>query len=117
VKAFYWNRKGLLEKLHEASDEAMRKFPEIVEVRLFGSLAQGTETGLSDVDIFLLLTESAEKNPIERMKPYYNFFSDKIEVALDMIVAVRDELDQFKNILKGSILLCGGCLRRGGSDE
>jgi predicted nucleotidyltransferase len=110
VKAFYWNREGLLERLHEATDEAMRRFPEISEIRLFGSLAQGTETGLSDVDIFVLLTESAEKNPIERMKPYYSFFSDKIEVALDMIVAVRDEISAFKDILKGSLLLCERCL-------
>ena len=78
VKAFYWDREGLLARLHEVAGEALRKFPEIAEIRLIGSFAQGTETGLSDVDIFILLTESAEKHPIERMKPYYYFFSDKL---------------------------------------
>jgi predicted nucleotidyltransferase len=105
VKAFYWDREGLIERLREAADEALKRFPEIEEIRLFGSLAQGTETGLSDVDIFLLLTESAEKNPLERMKPYYSFFSGRLEVALDMIVAMKDEIQEFKDILKGSLLL------------
>jgi predicted nucleotidyltransferase len=90
VKAIYWDKEALLARLHEVSGEALQQFPEIVEIRLVGSMAQGTETGLSDVDLFLWLSESAEENPLERMKPYYSFFAGRLAVALDMIVAVRE---------------------------
>lgn len=90
VKACYWDLEALLARLREVANEALQQFPEIVEIRLFGSMAQGTETGLSDVDLFLWLSESAEENPLERMKPYYSFFAGRLEVALGMIVAVRE---------------------------
>jgi predicted nucleotidyltransferase len=119
VKAIYWDKEALLARLHEVSGEALQQFPEIVEIRLVGSMAQGTETGLSDVDLFLWLSESAEENPLERMKPYYSFFAGRLAVALDMIVAVR-EPGRFEpgaepsgrglveeEILRGSLLLAG----------
>lgn len=67
------NRDAILEKLKDIAEEASLVFPEIVEARLFGSLAKGEETGLSDADIFIV-TESGEANPVERMKPYFSFF-------------------------------------------
>jgi predicted nucleotidyltransferase len=104
VKAFYLPREGLLARLREVSSEALQQFPELLEVRLFGSLARGEETGLSDVDLFLVVV-SDEKDPLERMKPYYHFFAGKLALALDMIVATREELDNHGEALKGSVII------------
>jgi predicted nucleotidyltransferase len=104
VKAVYLNKKEAMKRLREVSGEALSSFPEIREIRLFGSLAKGEETGLSDADIFIL-TESREKNPIERIRPYFNFFSDRLDIAVDMLAASDDEMESFEELLKGSVVL------------
>lgn len=72
-EAIWLDRNQLLEELKTAAKEAKDAFPEIKEIRLFGSLARNEETGLSDVDIFIV-AETEIKNPIERIKPYFCFF-------------------------------------------
>jgi predicted nucleotidyltransferase len=105
VRAIYLNREEVIKRLKEIADEALKAFPVIKEIRLFGSLAKGEESGLSDVDILILLSESKEKNPLERLKPYFNFFSDRLDIAIDMIVATENEKENYEETLKGSILL------------
>ena len=104
VKAISLNREGVLRRLKEIVEEASRVFPEIVEVRLFGSLAKGEETGLSDADL-LVVTQSGKENPIERMKPYFSFFSDRMDIGVDMIVATEQEAGGIKETLGFSKLL------------
>ncbi len=104
VKAISLNREGVLQRLKEIVEEASRVFPEIVEVRLFGSLARGEETGLSDADLFIV-TKGGEENPVERMKPYFIFFSDRMDIGLDMIVATEQEAGSIKETLGYSKLL------------
>jgi uncharacterized protein len=104
VKAFSLNREGIIQKLKRVAEEASHVFPTIVEVRLFGSLAKGEETGLSDADIFILI-EGEKENPVERMKPYFSFFSDRLDIAIDMIVATKREVDSFDEVLACSKLL------------
>jgi len=104
VKAFWLNKESILCRLREITMESLTAFPEIREVRLFGSFAKGEETGLSDIDIFLLV-DSGEKNPVERMKPYFNFFSERFDLAIDIIVATVDEIENSKELLKESIVL------------
>ncbi len=107
VKAFYFNREVVLNKLKEISKEALNIFPEIIEIRLIGSFAKNEESGLSDIDLFII-TKSEEKNPLERIKPYYMWFAEKIEISLDLIAATKQEPqlnDNFRKMIKGSILL------------
>ncbi len=104
VKAISLNREGVLRRLKEIVQEASRVFPEIVEVRLFGSLARGEETGLSDADL-LIVTEGEIENPIERMKPYFSFFSDRLDIGIDMIVTTKQEVDSVKEAFIYSKLL------------
>jgi predicted nucleotidyltransferase len=104
VKAISLNRESVLRRLKEIVEEASRAFPEIVEVRLFGSLAKGEETGLSDVDL-LIVTERGKENPVERMKPYFSFFSDRMDIGVDMIVATEREAESIKETLGYSELL------------
>ncbi|MDD8032012.1 MAG: nucleotidyltransferase domain-containing protein [Acidobacteriota bacterium] len=93
-----------MKKLKTAAKEAKDTFPEIKESRLFGSLARNQETGLSDVDIFIM-AETEIKNPIERTKPYFYFFSKRLKMSLDLIVARPEELSQYEEMLKGSLPL------------
>lgn len=103
-KAIWLNRKLLLEKLREVSEEARKVFPEIKEIRLIGSLARKEETGLSDVDLFII-SETKETNPLERIKPYFYFFADRINLAIDIIVARPEEISNFIKMLEPSIIL------------
>lgn len=104
VKAFFLDREAVLKRLAEASQEASQIFPEIQEVRLFGSIARAENTGLSDVDLFILI-DKGEDNPLERIKPYFRFFSDKLGLAIDLIVATKTEIWMFQHILNDSLLI------------
>lgn len=104
VKAFYLDRNKLIQELQKAAGEAMLLFPEIQEIRLVGSVARGEQTGLSDVDLFIVV-DNSEENAIERTKPYYRFFSDKIRLSLDIFTALKGEKGNYRDLLKGSILL------------
>ncbi|WP_299286017.1 nucleotidyltransferase domain-containing protein, partial [Thermoflexus sp.] len=57
MKAISLDRDELLRRLREAAAEALEAFPELLEVRLIGSLATGTATGTSDVDLLLRVRE------------------------------------------------------------
>lgn len=104
VKAIWLNRGDLLGKLQQIAGEALIAFPEIIEIRLFGSLARGDHTGLSDADIFIL-TGSTEPNPLERMKPYFVFFSERSGIAVDIIAATPQESEDLQNWIKDSVIL------------
>ena len=102
VKAFYLDKEVVVQRLREVSEEAFAVFPELREIRLFGSLAKGEHTGLSDVDVFIVI-ESEQKNPLEMVRPYFSFFSDRMDVAIDLIVATHADMEKFTDLLKDSI--------------
>lgn len=104
VKAIWINREDILKILRKVSEDASREFSEIKEIRLFGSLAKGEETGLSDIDIFIV-AERQDPNPVERIKRYFSFFSDRLKLGIDIIVVTPEEREGFKVILEDSLLL------------
>ncbi len=104
VKAFYLNRELLLEKIRKVCLKAVQEFCNIRKIILYGSLARHEETGLSDVDLFFLI-DSEEDNPLEMMKPYFFFLSDKLGIAVDLIVSTEKELPNYKKLLEGGIIL------------
>ncbi len=55
-------------------------------MRLVGSLATGAHTGTSDVDLLLRVAETPG-NPLEAMRPYFFFFSRRLEIGLDLLLA------------------------------
>jgi len=107
VKAFYLDRKEIIEHLKKISYSALHEFPEIHQIRLIGSLANHTATGLSDVDLWIIVNEYKVEHPIERLKPYYFYFADKIFLSLDIIITLKDDLykEIHNKILQESILL------------
>lgn len=104
VKAIYLDREAIINELKKTAEEAFKKFPEIKEVILFGSLAKGEHCGLSDIDV-LIVAESKPSNPLERMKPYFDLFAERLKIAIDLIVITPEEKENFKEILKEGLTL------------
>lgn len=104
VKAFWVNNKDVINTLKIVAVQAKQKFPEIIEIWLFGSFAKGEATGISDIDIFIVAQTKID-NPLERIKPYYNYFSDCLKIAVDIIVAKPDEKKYHEEMLNDAILL------------
>ncbi|ADN02306.1 hypothetical protein STHERM_c13660 [Spirochaeta thermophila DSM 6192] len=73
----------------------------MVEVRVFGSVARGEETGLSDVDLLVVIREGPD-DPLERMRPYFLFFCERIPLSLDVLVVREDELHLFEGLYRES---------------
>lgn len=104
VKAFLINSNELINTVKQISAHAKIKFPEIKEIWLFGSLAKGEASGMSDIDI-LLIADINISNPIERIKPYYAFFADSLHIACDVIVICPEEKPFYTEILQGAVQL------------
>lgn len=112
VKAIFLDRDEVLRRLREVAVEALEAFPELQEVRLIGSLAAGTATGTSDVDLMLRVKEISG-NPLEAMKPYFFFFSRRLEIGLDLLLVGSDLPPGLEEAMQGSILLA----RREGTES
>jgi hypothetical protein len=95
------DRESLLTLLREVSGKALAAFPELVEVRLIGSVASGTQTGTSHVHLFLCL-ETLPDNPVEGIKPYHEFFSRRLEMALDILLGTPRRKAADERMLAGS---------------
>ncbi|MFN3411606.1 MAG: nucleotidyltransferase domain-containing protein [Exilispira sp.] len=102
VKVISLDKNRIIEAFIESCKEAIIIFPQIVDIRLFGSLFDNTYTGLSDIDILIIVNSQIE-NPIERAKPYFFFFADKFDIPVDCIVIDVHEKNKFENIISKSI--------------
>ncbi len=105
VKAFWIDRDKTIENLKQIAHDAMRVFPEIKEIYLVGSLARAEHTGLSDLDLAIVADGVGHLGPVERMKPYYEYFYDKIHIGFDIFVFTPEEKDSYIHILEGGVLL------------
>ena len=104
VKGIWVNREEILKKLKKICEDALKEFSEIKEIWLFGSFAKGEETGLSDIDLFIV-AENQALNPVERIRPYFILFAERIKMSIDIIVATPEEKEKFNSLLKESIRL------------
>lgn len=106
AKAFYLDREEALARLREAAREAPDTFPEAEEVLLFGALARGTHTGLSDVDVAVVLRDApGEDDVVERARPFHAFFFRRLGVSVDTIVFRENERERMASSLEGAIVL------------
>lgn len=106
AKAFSMDRDEALRLLRDAASQALRTFPEAVEILLFGSVARGTHTGLSDLDIAVVLKDTpASDDPIERARPYQDFFFRRFRVGTDVIAFREGERERMRPLLEGSLVL------------
>ena len=108
VKVISIDKKELMEKLKKIKDTIKREETEVIDIRIFGSIAKNEETGVSDLDILIILKKSKE-TPLKRVLKYRKHF--KLGIPVDILVYTEDEIrkmvkeDNFfiKNILKESI--------------
>jgi predicted nucleotidyltransferase len=64
----------------------------VAEVRLFGSLARGDATGLSDVDLLIVLSETGESDPHRRILAFLPYFD--LYRGVDLLVLTRAEIER-----------------------
>ena len=94
VKFISINRKSLLLKLKKIAKSIKMKHCEVIDIRLFGSIATKEETGTSDVDILIILTETDETF-FQRILKYKRYFD--IEISIDLLVYTNDEIKKMNN--------------------
>ncbi|HZD56052.1 MAG TPA: nucleotidyltransferase domain-containing protein [Anaerolineales bacterium] len=92
VKIISLDREKLLANLRRIADTIKREHPEVIEVRLFGSLARGDQTGTSDADILVLLDNTNENDPHRRILTFLPYFD--LGRGVDLLVYTRNELEQ-----------------------
>lgn len=74
VRIFWLDRDKALEALKEGAERCIKANKDIIEVILFGSLAEGRAVPGSDADILILLEESTQAF-LERMERFLDYFS------------------------------------------
>ncbi|MDZ4158623.1 MAG: nucleotidyltransferase domain-containing protein [Anaerolineaceae bacterium] len=64
--------------------------PEVAEVRLFGSLARGDQTGTSDADILVVLQSESKPDYTERVRSYSRYFD--LPIGVDLLLLTQAEI-------------------------
>ena len=108
VKVISIDKKELMEKLKKIRDTIKREETEVIDIRIFGSIAKNEETGTSDLDILITLKKS-EETPLKRTLKYRKYFN--LSIPVDIFVYTEEEIRKMvkednlfiKNILKESI--------------
>jgi uncharacterized protein len=111
VKIISLNRDTLLTRLHAIAASIRREHSEVDDIRLFGSLSRDDATGTSDVDILILLRESAAPDPFRRIRTFLPYFD--LDRGVDILVYTHSEFDRqlsepnmfFQKIWRESLVL------------
>jgi predicted nucleotidyltransferase len=90
VRIISVERDKLLARLNVIAGQIRATHPEVVEVRAFGSVARGDQTGTSDVDVMIVLQAGERGDPLERMRTFYNYFD--LPVGVDLLVYAQDQV-------------------------
>lgn len=99
IRAIYLDSNAMLQKVSHSAQKALEEFPEIIEIRLFGSFARGGQSSLSDVDILVIIEDNKEfSDPIEIAKPFFNFFSKSLGIATDVLVTTKSRYKELSHI-------------------
>ncbi len=92
VKIISLDRDALLARLRAIAARIRQEQQEVEEIRAFGSLARGDATGISDADVLILLRESSESDPLQRIRAFLRYFD--LERGVDLLVYTRAEFEQ-----------------------
>lgn len=91
VRVFRLDRGGTISRLRERAREIVERRPDVVEVRLFGSLARGDATPGSDADLFIVVRDGAPSF-LDRIPPLARHFTG-IGIGCDVIAYTESERD------------------------
>jgi predicted nucleotidyltransferase len=92
VKIISLNRDKLLVRLRDIAAQIRSAHPQVVGVRLFGSVARGDCTGTSDVDVLVVLRHTAEPDPVRRILTFLPYFT--LDRGADLLVYTEAELER-----------------------
>ncbi len=91
VKAIWLDREKLIEEVKKSSRELKKKYGFVQSIFLFGSIVRGDFTGISDIDIMVLVNRKITKeNFWETYGKIFSFFSKKIPISFDLIVVDKE---------------------------
>ena len=90
VRIISVRRDEVLARLREVAERIRAARPEVREVRIFGSLARGDQTGLSDVDVIVVLWGDNGDDPLERIRAFYPYFD--VPIGVDLLVYHEGEI-------------------------
>jgi Nucleotidyltransferase domain len=90
VRVRYLNRDAVVSELRRLAVELGGQRPEILEIRLFGSLARGERNPWADADLLIVL-ETSDVAVRDRMPLYKPSGSP---IPMDLTVCTRAELDR-----------------------
>lgn len=89
VRVFRLDRTALIARLRERAGDLLERRPDVMEVRLFGSLARGDAHPGSDADLFVIVRDGA-KPFLERVPPLARSFSG-VGIGCDVIAFTESE--------------------------
>jgi predicted nucleotidyltransferase len=89
VRVFRLDREGVLARLRERARQVLERRPDVVEIRLFGSLARGDARPGSDADLFVVLRDGAAP-PLERSADLAREFGG-LGLGCDVIACTESE--------------------------
>ena len=93
VSVEYLNKDVALSSLRKAT-ESLKRDPNVVVVKLFGSLLRGDYVPGSDADILIVLQED-NRRLIDRIPEYLEFFKD-VPLSVDVFPYTVDEIERMK---------------------
>ena len=93
VRVFRLDREGTLARLRERARRVLEQRPEVVEIRLFGSLARGTAGPGSDADLFVVVRDGAPPF-LDRIPALARYFSG-LGIGCDVLVYTESEYQAF----------------------
>lgn len=94
VRVFRLKREAILPALENRAQRLLAERPEVLEIRLFGSLVKGNAGPGSDADILIVLSES-EKPFLDRIPDYARFLAG-IGVGCDVFPYTQAELARLR---------------------
>ena len=92
VQTISVNRAEVLAALKTIASKIKAQHPEVLSVRIFGSLARGDQVGTSDVDVLIILRGTESGDPIEWIRRYYGYF--RLPIPVDLLVYNEAQIEQ-----------------------
>ena len=95
-RVVYLDRELAVQILRELAERLVRTHPEVLEVRLFGSLAEGTAVPGSDADLLIVLRDHPQPRWFDRIPQYASAF-DEIDLPVEIFPYTLAELAQLES--------------------
>ena len=92
--AVYLDREQPIEELRVAATRAAARMPAVRRVILFGSLVAGIPTPRSDADLLVVLSESDQRQPRDRVPEVLSALMP-LPCPVDLFVLTSEEFDRY----------------------